>query len=103
LTYTYSRLQFGQRGYNPTSRFIADMGDGLSTSDSHPSFLGQRQVADDEPFYSDELGFDIGDQVTSSVFGDGEIIDIDGMAVTVAFLSGQTKKLNAEFARLQKR
>jgi DNA helicase-2/ATP-dependent DNA helicase PcrA len=103
LTYTYSRLQFGQRGYNPTSRFIADMGDGLSTSDSHPSFLGQRQVAEDEPFYSDELGFDVGDQVTSSVFGDGEIIDIDGMAVTVAFLSGQTKKLNAEFARLQKR
>ncbi len=102
LTYAYSRLQFGQRGYNPTSRFIADMGDQIAASDSHPSFLSQREVAD-EPFYSDDLGLDVGDLVTSNVFGDGEIIDVDGMAVTVAFVSGQTKKLNAEFARLQKR
>ena len=33
---------------------------------------------------------------------DGEIIEVDGLAVTIAFLSGQTKKLNAEYAHLQK-
>jgi DNA helicase II / ATP-dependent DNA helicase PcrA len=101
LSYAYSRLQFGQRGYNPTSRFIADMGDQVATTEAAPSFFGQR-TQQDEPFYSDEIGYDIGDRVRSSVFGDGEVIDIDGMAVTIAFISGQTKKLNAEFARLQK-
>lgn len=105
LSYAYSRLQFGQRGYNPTSRFISDMGDGIALSEPQaPAFFGApARMGNDEPFYSDELGFDVGDQVRSAVFGDGEIIDIDGMAVTVAFISGQTKKLNAEFARLEKR
>jgi len=28
--------------------------------------------------------------------------DVDGMAVTVAFDSGQEKKLNVEYARLEK-
>lgn len=102
LSYTYSRLQFGQRGYNPTSRFIADMGPQIVMNESpaHQGFLGDKVA--DEPFYSDDMGFEVGNQVRSAVFGDGEIIDVDGMAVTIAFLSGQTKKLNAEFARLEK-
>jgi len=40
--------------------------------------------------------------VRSTQFGEGEITDIDGMAVTVQFASGQTKKLNVEYARLEK-
>lgn len=97
LSYAYSRLQFGQRGYNPMSRFITDMGDQVAAVAEEPRF--QR---DDEPFYSDELGFDVGDMVRSAAFGEGEIIDVDGMAVTVAFKNGQTKKLNAEYARLER-
>ncbi|MBQ68473.1 ATP-dependent DNA helicase PcrA [Candidatus Saccharibacteria bacterium] len=104
VSYAYSRLQFGQRSYNPSSRFITDMGDQVATTEAAPNFFGARQDAtQDEPFYSDELGFEVGDMVRSAVFGDGEIIDVDGMAVTVAFISGKTKKLNAEFARLEKR
>jgi len=99
LSYAYSRLQFGQRGYNPMSRFITDMGDQVAMTNSEPNVMGFQP---DEPFYSDEIGFDIGDQVRSAAFGDGEIIDVDGMAVTIAFISGQTKKLNAEYAHLQK-
>ncbi|MFZ3009794.1 MAG: 3'-5' exonuclease, partial [Candidatus Microsaccharimonas sp.] len=98
MSYAYSRLQFGQRSYNPVSRFITDMGDQIVASEP-TSLMGQRQ---DEPFYSDELAFDIGDAVKSSAFGVGEIIDIDGLAVTIAFQNGQTKKLNAEYARLEK-
>jgi DNA helicase-2/ATP-dependent DNA helicase PcrA len=98
LSYAYSRLQFGQRSYNPMSRFITDMGDQIVTSEPM-SLMGQRQ---DEPFYSDDLGFAVGDHVKSAAFGTGEIIDVDGMAVTVAFHGGQTKKLNAEYARLEK-
>jgi DNA helicase-2/ATP-dependent DNA helicase PcrA len=99
LSYAYSRLQFGQRGYNPMSRFITDMGDQIAMTNPEPSIMGYQP---DEPFYTDEVGFDIGDKVRSSAFGDGEIIDVDGMSVTIAFISGQTKKLNAEYAHLQK-
>lgn len=98
LSYAYSRLQFGNRSYNPTSRFISDMGDQIAMTNTEPQLMGYKE----EPFYSDEIGFEVGDSVRSAAFGDGEIIDIDGMAVTIAFISGQTKKLNAEYAHLQK-
>jgi len=100
LSYAYSRLQFGQRGYNPMSRFISDMGDQVAeTTAAAPSFMGARE---EEPFYSDELGLEIGDGVKSAAFGVGEVIDVDGLAVTIKFSSGQTKKLNAEYAHLEK-
>jgi DNA helicase-2/ATP-dependent DNA helicase PcrA len=57
---------------------------------------------DDFDEFNDIPNFDIGDSVKSSQFGIGEIIDVDGMAVTVRFASGQTKKLNVEYARLEK-
>jgi len=96
LSYAQSRLQFGQRGYNTPSRFLADMGHAaVSAPESH--FDDGR---DDE--YVDMHSFDIGDMVSSQQFGTGEIIDVDGLAVTVRFASGQTKKLNVEYARLEK-
>lgn len=96
LSYAASRLQFGQRGYNPPSRFLGDMGDGaLVTSAS----LGQHSQ---ETGYDMIPEFDIDEQVRSNQFGVGTIIDIDGMAVTVRFDNGQTKKLNVEYARLEK-
>ncbi len=99
LSYAYSRLQFGSRTYNPVSRFITDMGSSVAMTNPEPGIMGYQE---EEPFYSDDMGFDVGDRVRSSAFGDGEIIDLDGMAVTVAFINGQTKKLNAEYAHLQK-
>ena len=95
LTYAQSRLQFGQRGYNAMSRFISDMGDQVASMPAQP------HTQPDQEFYSDEP-FAIGDIVKSSAFGNGEVIDVDGLALTIAFDSGQTKKLNAEYARLEK-
>ena len=114
LSYAYSRLQFGNRVYNPVSRFIGDMGDTITMINPDPgimsgSSMGHNSIGatsfaaqQDEPFYSDEIGFEEGDRVRSAAFGDGEIIEIDGMAVTVAFINGQTKKLNAEYAHLER-
>jgi ATP-dependent DNA helicase UvrD/PcrA len=97
LSYAQSRLQFGQRGYNTPSRFLADMGHEMITA-SESSY---RQSHTDE--YSDIMpSFDIGDRVKSIQFGKGEIIDIDGLAVSVRFDNGQLKKLNIEYARLEK-
>ena len=97
LSYAQSRLQFGQRSYNPASRFLADMGHELMSAPA-PSF--GRQDEYDE--FDDGPGLDIGDSVRSAMFGVGEVIDIDGLAVTVQFESGTTKKLNVQFARLEK-
>ncbi len=97
LSHAASRLQFGQRGYNPASRFLSDMGSNvMSTATTSPA-LGQ------QPDYA-YMGpdFDINDRVRSPQFGEGEIIDVDGLAVTVKFDSGQTKKLNVEYAHLAK-
>ena len=95
VSYAQSRLQFGQRSYNTVSRFISDMGDQLAAIDE-PSY------EPDQEFYSDELALEIGDRVRSTAFGKGEIIDIDGMAVTISFDDGITKKLNVEYAHLEK-
>ncbi|HEY1085640.1 MAG TPA: UvrD-helicase domain-containing protein [Candidatus Saccharimonadales bacterium] len=95
LSYAASRLQFGQRSYNPPSRFLTDMGARVMAI---PGV--QRRM--EEPEYDSLPDFDIGDLVKSSQFGEGEVIDIDGLAVTVRFSSGQTKKLNVEYARLVK-
>lgn len=100
LTYAQSRLQFGQRGYNAPSRFLSDMGHEIATMPS-PSF-GASSARDEYDEFTDMPAFDIGDPVRSAQFGIGEVIDIDGMAVTVRFASGQTKKLNVEYARLEK-
>lgn len=96
LTYASSRLQFGTRGYNMPSRFIEDMGDAVAAITPAVKFQQKQD------FYSDEIGFEVGDKVKSATFGSGQIIDVEGMAVTVQFAGGKTKKLNAEYARLEK-
>jgi DNA helicase-2/ATP-dependent DNA helicase PcrA len=96
LTYAGSRMQFGQRGYNPMSRFITDMGDQVALSSPVLPRIQQ-----ESEFYSDEL-FNVGQNVRSSTFGSGEILEVDGLALTIRFDDGRTKKLNAEYARLEK-
>jgi len=98
LSYAASRLQFGQRAYNPPSRFISDMGSSVM-SHASSSLFSRQSASEFESFLPD---FDINDRVRSSQFGEGEIIDVDGLAVTVRFDNGQTKKLNVEYAHLTK-
>ncbi len=97
LTYARSRLQFGQRAYNQVSRFIADMGSSVAAIDE-PSYI----MDHDTEYFGDELPFAIGDRVRTAAFGKGEIKEIDGMAVTIQFDNGGVRKLNAEYARLEK-
>ena len=98
LLYAQSRAQFGLRSYNQPSRFLDDMGMGL--------FAVEPNTIDSSPVYNDfdepVMNYDIGDRLRSLQFGDGEIIDIDGLAVSVKFDSGAVKKLNVEYARLEK-
>lgn len=98
VTCASSRTQFGQIGYNLPSRFLSEMGLYSGEVDQPAS----RQMFDETEFYSDELGLDVGDRVRTPLFGAGQVVDIDGLAVVVQFDSGQVKKLNVEYARLEK-
>ena len=98
LLYAQSRAQFGLRSYNQPSRFLDDMGMGL--------FAVEPNAIDSNPAYNDfdepVMNYDIGDRVRSLQFGDGEIIDIDGLAVRVKLDNGAVKQLNVEYAHLEK-
>ena len=91
-----SRTQFGQIGYNMPSRFLDEMGLMVGGID-RPA-----QPPAEADFYSEEIGLEVGDRVRSPSFGAGEIIDSEGLGVTVKFDNGTIKKLNVEFARLEK-
>lgn len=97
VTCANSRTQFGQIGYNIPSRFLAEMG---LSSDEAPTRNTEEIVYDE--FFGDELILQPGDRVRTPLFGPGEVTEVDGMAVVVEFDTGQVKKLNAEFARLEK-
>lgn len=101
LTYAHSRLTFGDRKYNMASRFISDMGDQILQAPSDNEAGVTYQMDTDTDFYPDEL-FSEGDRVRSQAFGAGTVIDVDGLALTIEFDKGQTKKLNAEYAHLEK-
>ncbi len=98
VTCASSRTQFGQIGYNMPSRFLSEMGLFAADVDQPAS----SHYTEDIDFFPDELELSSGDRVRTPLFGSGEVVDIDGMAVVVRFDSGQTKKLNAEYARLEK-
>ena len=91
-----SRTQFGQIGYNMPSRFLDEMGLMVGGTDR------SAQPPAEADFYSEEIGLEVGDRVRSPSFGAGEIIDSEGLGVTVKFDDGKIKKLNVEFARLEK-
>ena len=95
LSHARSRYTFGQRQYSMPSRFLEDLID-------KSEFRLTDEMMGFDVFDEEEMGFEVGDKVKSKQFGRGEIIDIDGLAVTVEFEDGQTKKLNVEYARLEK-
>ncbi len=98
LTYAQSRTQFGQRAYAMPSRFLDDMGYKVAVyGQDRPAQAPQNY--DEADMVND---FDIGDTVRSPQFGVGEVVDVDGLAVSVRFENGATKKLNIQFARLAK-
>ncbi len=106
LTCAATRMLYGGMQHNPPSRFLADI-DGAAAVATMPSFAYPSQTAEpfgDEPrvVLDDAVDLAIGDKVTHAVFGRGQIVAIDGRSVSVSFASLGTKKLNLDFAPLQR-
>ncbi len=99
LTAAQSRMLFGQRQYNPPSRFLADIDAKIEQMSPYDDFS---QKFDDEIQYEpEEIDVKIGDKVRHQIFGIGRVAEIDGTVVEVDF-NGKTKKLNVAFAPLEK-
>lgn len=95
LSYAASRRQFQQTSYNDPSRFLKEI-DGMQ-GDMQPARIDSSQ----DEFYDDVM-LSEGDRVKAPTFGKGTVIDVDGLAATIDFDNGQRKKLNVEYARLER-
>ncbi len=102
LSSSSSRLIFGNRQYNPPSRFLAD----IDSTDVAPIIQGSSNeyYAADEPrvVMDDDIDLSVGDQVQHQLFGVGKVVAIDGATISVAFNGKGIKKLNSAFAPLRR-
>ena len=98
LSYASSRRVFQQTNYNEPSRFLREI-DGMMSPDAAAQC--PQHASSFEDFY-DESMLSEGDRVKSAQFGAGTIVEVDGMAVAVEFDNGSRKKLNVEYARLER-
>ncbi len=103
LSYAASRAQFGSIGYNEPSRFLRDMGEEFvsrSANQSESAWEPTRYNITDDEAVDSYLAE--GDIVKAPAFGRGTVREIDGMAAVIEFDDGAVKKLNIEYARLEK-
>ena len=94
-----SRLIFGNRLYNPPSRFLSE----IETSEVAPASDFQTSYPD-EPHVvmDDDIGLQEGDRVRHQLFGVGRVVAIDGMTISIEFQGKGVKKLNSAFAPLER-
>jgi DNA helicase-2/ATP-dependent DNA helicase PcrA len=111
LTSAASRMLYGTTQHNPPSRFLADI-DGKADTVHAPMFgyNGPMDTSLGEPFadpleprvVSEDTDLEVGDKVRHKVFGVGNIVAIDGRSVSVSFAGPSIKRLNLDFAPLER-
>lgn len=104
LSAASSRFVFGNRQYNPPSRFLADIEATEITPTIPGTFVTPSFDTSGEPqiIYDDVPDLTVGDQVQHALFGVGRVVEVDGATVAVAFNGKGVKKLNSAFAPLTK-
>lgn len=111
LTSASSRMLYGQTQHNPPSRFLADI-DGKAETAQAPAFMyaGPPTANINDPFIDpleprivqEDTDLALGDKVRHKVFGQGTIVGIDGRSVSVSFAGRGVKRLNLDFAPLER-
>jgi len=106
LTSAASRMLYGTSQHNPPSRFLADIDPSrqhnlsgyAANQPSEPIVFGHS-----EPQYvPEEVELSVGDTVRHKIFGQGSIVAIDGYNVSISFDGRGVKKLNVQFAPLER-
>lgn len=102
LTCASTRLLYGGLQHNPPSRFLADI-DGAA---SMMATAMQPMNLPDDPFephvVPEDFELNLGDHVKHKVFGTGQVLSIEGHSVTIRFGKYGVKKLNVDFAPLER-
>ena len=97
-----SRLIFGNRQYNPPSRFLT----AIEALETTPLAGAAQQWSQESHYVPDAEAVPdvaVGDRVRHHIFGTGTITEIDGMVASIVFAGSTTaKKLNLSFAPLEK-
>jgi len=110
MTYAASRMLYGGVQHNPPSRFLADI-DGSAREEIAPAFgYGMDRPAQPfepvntgEPHYvPEDMELEVGDMVRHKVFGQGQVVAIEGTTISIGFAGRGVKKLNVEFAPLER-
>jgi len=98
-----TRLIYGNRQYNPPSRFIAEI-DGADVEPPQSDRLYGVGLPSLEPriVLDDTIELSEGDRVKHRLFGAGQVVAIDGTTISVAFTGHGIKKLNSAFAPLER-
>ena len=105
MMYASSRVLYGGVQHNPPSRFLSEI-DGTFQASEASLYGGYEQpampqnVANDEPRYVPELAE--GDGVRHHLFGEGQVVELDGDNAVIYFKGRGPKKLNIAFAPLEK-
>ncbi|HSE29367.1 MAG TPA: UvrD-helicase domain-containing protein [Candidatus Saccharimonadales bacterium] len=103
LTCASSRMIYGSTQHNPPSRFLADIDGKAETHQATAfGFNGPTDYGNEPRYVPDDLDLAVGDKVKHRVFGQGIITEIDGSNVAVSFAGRGMKRLNVEFAPLEK-
>jgi len=99
LSTASSRLIFGNRQYNPPSRFLSE----IEAPEIAPAAQFETRYPDEpQIIYDDVPELEEGDQVRHQLFGVGRVVGIEGMTIAVEFNGRGVKKLNSAFAPLEK-
>jgi DNA helicase II / ATP-dependent DNA helicase PcrA len=102
LTSATSRMLYGSTQHNPPSRFLADI-DGQAQMVQAPAFTYAGSTSSLEPrVVPEDLELEVGDRVRHKVFGQGHVVSIEGETVAVSFAGRGIKKLNLDFAPLER-
>ncbi len=105
MTSAASRMLYGSFQHNPPSRFLADIDGKAETVQAQSYSFAPTNLPESssEPRYvPEDLDLGVGDMVRHQVFGQGHIVAIDGRSVSVSFASRGVKKLNLDFAPLER-
>lgn len=103
MTAASSRLLYGNYQNNLPSRFLSD----IDANFENPVVIDFKQdlpkvsVSNEPTYVPDLIELNIGDKVKHKIFGNGIITSIEDSIVGVKF-GGSTKKLNVDFAPLEK-
>lgn len=111
-----SRLLYGTSQHNPPSRFLADIdgeaslapassysqSQGYGDFEASSGYFGPKSSG--EPYVVPEWLDDLqpGDRVRHKVFGQGNVVEVQGDTITIGFAGRGLKKLNIQFAPLER-